>query len=155
VDKDGEKLRRFALQFSPPVTMSLSIRNYDMINTTLHFIIAIVGTFLFTTSITGFHKILSSKFLASNITGLLILLIGFFLAYYSIRFVFKTSLVAFQWLGGILAWLISNSLIWHESRMFIALTSVAITVFLISKYRNKINDNEKNAPDSATAAQEI
>ena len=119
-----------------------------MIKTILHFIIAIVGTFLFTTSLTGFHKILSKEFLASNITGLFILLMGFFLAYHSIRFVFKTSLVAFQWLGGILAWLICNSLIWHESRMFIAMASAAITVFFISKYRYRINDNEKNSLDA-------
>jgi len=119
-----------------------------MIKSILHFIIAIVGTFLFITSITGFHKILSNEFLASNITGLLILLIGFFLAYYSIRFVFKTSLLAFQWLAGILAWLVCTNLIWHESRMFISMASAAIIVFFISKYRYRINDNKKDARDA-------
>jgi len=116
-----------------------------MIKCTLHFVVAIIGTFLITTSITSFYNILSLEFLASNVMGVVILIIGLVLSSFSVRVVFKSSLLAFQWLGGILVWLICNSLIWHKTGMFIAMASAAITVYAISKYRHKIN--EKNSPD--------
>jgi uncharacterized membrane protein (GlpM family) len=119
-------------------------KDYDMLKCTLHFILAIIGAFLFIASITAFQHILSSKFLASNVIGLLILLIGFFLTWYSLRFVFKTSLLAFQWLCGILVLLVCASLSWHQSASFIAIVPAAITVYIISKYRHRINDNQEN-----------